>query len=870
MVFWMVLISEISKIQNIIEREDMNMRRQKLAKRICSSILAAVMTLSSFSGMEIVHAAEDEAGATGAEAVTHEIGKATTGEIQNAEDVDVYKFTTDESDAFYKLNFENINDGSSIHYEIYSDEDLLEKIGDDYFNLISTYDFVKLPANTTYYIKVFDEYVSEEVASKYKFKVTKTVDDVKDTAAEATAVAIDTEKTGVIQHNTDADVFSFTTDESNVFYQFKFENIDKESILEYQIYADANLTTEIASDWAIYPNDGSNGHIRTSDLGKLDKNTTYYVKVTGELCDGGDAVDYKFVFTSVLDDAKDTTAEATEAVVGTETAGIIQKRDIDLDIYAFHLDNTDSFYRFKLTNVSDTDVRVYYKIYSDADFTNCVGEGSSWGIAAKESSELDLARLTPNHTYYLKVTGMEGAAYKFIMTKIEDDIKDTVEEAKVFTMGEQVKCGIQNNADVDMFAFVTDGTDSFYEFTLTNISSDNVRVYYKIYSDADLTNCVGEGSSWGIAKGESSCVDFAKLTPNSTYYVKVTGLVDAKTAQYRFSVKKTQDDISDSINAAKAFAVDSKVNGGIQNNADVDYYTFTTDGSDAFYTMTMNNTSDEKCNVYFKIYSNMEMTDDAFVGEGDYWGIGKKETHITNLGKIKPYTTYYMKVWGTVNTYNFTLSKAVDDVKDTVEEAKVIALNESKTFGIQNVKDADVFAFTASGFENYTVTFANTSIDGNAYMEIYSSKECLNSQKIYNAAIGLKGSIAKDRNALKLSTSTKTYYIKVWGSATGSYKLGISAVAPKSAKVTKAGTKKVTIKWGKVSKATGYEIYRAQGKKGKYKKIKTIKKAKTVKYVDKKGLKKGKTYCYKVRAYKKVKGKTYYSAFSTVKTIKIK
>ena len=48
-----------------------------------------------------------------------------------------------------------------------------------------------------------------------------------------------------------------------------------------------------------------------------------------------------------------------------------------------------------------------------------------------------------------------------------------------------------------------------------------------------------------------------------------------------------------------------------------------------------------------------------------------------------------------------------------------------------------------------------------------------------------------------------------------------------------------------------------------------MKKAGKVIYVNKK-LKKGKTYYYKVRAYKVVSGKKVYGKFSTIKKIKIK
>ena len=100
--------------------------------------------------------------------------------------------------------------------------------------------------------------------------------------------------------------------------------------------------------------------------------------------------------------------------------------------------------------------------------------------------------------------------------------------------------------------------------------------------------------------------------------------------------------------------------------------------------------------------------------------------------------------------------------------------------------------------------------------------------------------------------------------------VGKSINAPQSLKVSKAGTTKATLTWKKVKNATGYEVYRSDSKNGTYKKVTTISKAATVKYTDKKGLKKGKTYYYKVRAYNKVKGKKNYSNYSSVKSVKLK
>ena len=96
------------------------------------------------------------------------------------------------------------------------------------------------------------------------------------------------------------------------------------------------------------------------------------------------------------------------------------------------------------------------------------------------------------------------------------------------------------------------------------------------------------------------------------------------------------------------------------------------------------------------------------------------------------------------------------------------------------------------------------------------------------------------------------------------------AKAVKTTVKVKALTKhRAKVTWKKISGVTGYKVYRATKKNGKYKLIKTIKKAGTLKYTDKK-LKKGKKYYYKVRTYTKIDGKSYLGKWSKVKKITAK
>lgn len=95
-------------------------------------------------------------------------------------------------------------------------------------------------------------------------------------------------------------------------------------------------------------------------------------------------------------------------------------------------------------------------------------------------------------------------------------------------------------------------------------------------------------------------------------------------------------------------------------------------------------------------------------------------------------------------------------------------------------------------------------------------------------------------------------------------------VVTKPAKVkiksAKKKGKKVTLKWKKISDVAGYVVY-MKTNSGKFKAIKTVKKAKTVKAVI--SLKKGNKYSFKIRAYKLDEETNVYGAYSKIKKVKM-
>lgn len=80
--------------------------------------------------------------------------------------------------------------------------------------------------------------------------------------------------------------------------------------------------------------------------------------------------------------------------------------------------------------------------------------------------------------------------------------------------------------------------------------------------------------------------------------------------------------------------------------------------------------------------------------------------------------------------------------------------------------------------------------------------------------------------------------------------------------------RKVRISWNRVPGADGYRLYLYDSCKKKYTKL--ITRNSKVKSVLHRGLKAGKTYRYKVRAYRKVNGKVMYSSYSEMKKARVK
>ena len=143
-----------------------------------------------------------------------------------------------------------------------------------------------------------------------------------------------------------------------------------------------------------------------------------------------------------------------------------------------------------------------------------------------------------------------------------------------------------------------------------------------------------------------------------------------------------------------------------------------------------------------------------------------------------------------------------------------------------------------------------------------------------NGAYRLRYSTKKTSTVNTGLSAGKAYYYKVRAYRTVDGRKVYSAyTAP--AKVTprpsapsftlRAGKGRITASWKGVSGATGYRIYRASARNGKFRMIRDAK-GSSRSYTST-NLKRGRTYYYKIRAYRTVNGKKVYGTYSAVKKI---
>ncbi len=193
--------------------------------------------------------------------------------------------------------------------------------------------------------------------------------------------------------------------------------------------------------------------------------------------------------------------------------------------------------------------------------------------------------------------------------------------------------------------------------------------------------------------------------------------------------------------------------------------------------------------------------------------------------------------------------------------------------GKQGAFKADMPADLQTKAINYkTVQISWSSVDNADGYMVYRRTADSGWKKIASRVTDIS---YKDQKAVTGTTYYYTVkaYSYAWGEMTvSSYdKDGVAGKARlgkvKIATANSESYSTIRVTWNKVSGANGYRVYRSTSKDGKYTAIGSTAKNSAVTFLDKKAVT-GKTYYYKVRAYRNVSGKKVYGSYSATKKAK--
>ena len=562
-------------------------------------------------------------------------------------------------------------------------------------------------------------------------------------------------------------------------------------------------------------------------------------------------------------------ATAKSMSVNTSYSDNITEDD-DIDYYKFTLSDAGSVYiNFKHENLFDSAEYWVATIY-DTD-TDEIAEYSFSGADTNVNTyKVGLDK----GTYYLEIHGgcwysgsrysgrYDATNYTFNLkyTKSAYWEKENNEEFKTATRIYENKSysgSINDDEDIDCYKLYIDSAGSMY----INFKHENL-FDSEEYWVATLYNTETEEIAEYSFLGADTNVNTYKLgLDKGTYYLEIhggcwysgsrySGRYDA--TNYTFNLKYTKSaywekENNEEFKTATRIYENKSYSGSINDDEDIDYYKFNL-YQKTNIRLNLNIKKQDSQEEYYVINLYDSETDEI-LSQSVY---GNKSS--TYVNTVLSSGTYYLEIHGgcwyggskysgrfTTDTYTLKVEEMLPST------TKVTASQTTNTITLKWNKVSGATGYIVYKYNPSTKKYVNTA------------KVKTNSYKFKKLAAGTTYKFLV--KAYKTKGSTTIY----------SGNTGISACTkPNTAKISSVSTtkKKATVKWKKVSGSTGYQIVYSTSKNFKSAKSAYVSSSKAYKTLS--SLKSGKTYYFKVRAYKKVSGKTVYGAYSTVKSKKIK
>ncbi|MBQ7386210.1 MAG: starch-binding protein [Ruminococcus sp.] len=439
---------------------------------------------------------------------------------------DYLKFTTIDKDAYYTITVKNINitthswaADNEVQADVLNAND--EKLGNIYLTKGQEKSTtLKLEPNTTYYMRVYNNYLPDTNGGNYKVQISYVLDPDKNEMENATDWKLEEKYYGNIAAYGDKDWFKITTNEETD-YTFTLKNIN---ISTHSWSDDRQFRGVIYNDKSenlasMHMTAGKESSVRVD----LDPNTEYYIAIWDPQ---GTTGDYSFDLsvTVIIDEEAVGMANATELKYGEEHYDSITNWDGDnkFDYLKFTTLKESAYYTIYAKNINipthswSSDNQVQVKILNEHK------EEQGRFTLGPESDGSATLLLEPDTTYYIRINNNEnnGGNYKALVTYVLDPEPNVMENGKLLRIAERYYGSIAASGDKDYFKITTtDKTDYILYLKNINIpthswSSDNQFrvVLYNKYSEI-----LGEILATNGNEGNINIT----LEPNTTYYLGI-------------------------------------------------------------------------------------------------------------------------------------------------------------------------------------------------------------------------------------------------------------------------------------------------------------------------------------------------------------
>ena len=468
----------------------------------------------------------------------------------------------------------------------------------------------------------------------------------------------------------------------------------------------------------------------------------------------------------------------------------------------------------------------------------------SYDYTGNNMQEITSAHMgLPAGTYYLVMshTWYKNVQFVFMINFTPDshwetEFNDDLPSADHIEVNTDYHGVVWSSVDPDYYEFTT-AEDGYFSFTFQHeyFETSNT-VYYMDLRDAGQKIYAKFESLPGNNTLECTTQNFG--LPAGTYYLRIHQSYSYGRLDYRIRVNYTESyvwetEFNDNIPTADPIVLGVDYHGTISKYGDEDFYAFTLqDEGDVILTFAhgyVDNT--------YELW-RATILDAGQVKYLDAMEIAGNKTEVqSDRIHLKP-GDYYLKIY---EGYSYRSSADYSFRVDYAPEEPVQRIDIS---GADVEKIADQVYTGGKLKPAVTVTYEGTELVKNTDYKV-SYKNNLNIGKATVTITGIGDYTGKTSVTFKILPKA----------------VKLSSVAP--------GSKKLTVKWKKTTGITGYEIQ--YGTKSDFSGAKTQKVADENKasFVIK-SLKAKKTYYVRIRAYKKVGGKNYYSAWSAAKKVKTK